>query len=86
MDELKGHVQKLREELEGYSDMDPRALDSKRAQATKDKESATRWTENCWTVEDWLKRNLGVDRESLDGIQRQCYGSEYAEGEGMPEC
>ena len=85
VDELRTDVSKLREEVAGYGDMDPKALEVKREGAVRERERSERWTENCWTLESWLTGTLGVDREALEGLQKQCYGDEYAEGEGLRE-
>ena len=85
IDGLKAELARLKEELEGYGDADPGALDAKRAASAQAKDRADRWTENCWTLEGWLRGTLGVDREALDGLQKQCYGDEYIEGEGLGE-
>ena len=85
VDKLSADVEKLREDVAGYADMDPGALDKKKVETTREKGRSERWTENCWALESWLKSSLGVDREGLDNLQRQCYGDEYADGEGLKE-
>ena len=82
---LKAEVKRLGEDVEGYADLDPRALDEKKAESRREMDRSERWTENCWALEGWLKSSLGVDREGLDNLQRQCYGDEYADGEGLKE-
>lgn len=84
-DRLQAEVGKLREEVEGYADMDPKALEAKQTASRTEHDRAERWTENCWSLESWLRGSLGVDREALENLQRQCYGKEYTEGEGLAE-
>ena len=75
----------MKEEIGAYGDMDPQMLEQKKIKAVKERDRSEQWTENCWALEGWLKNSLGVDREGLGNLQRQCYGEEYAEGEGLKE-
>ena len=85
VEQLKTKVSRLKNDLERYGDTDPKALETKQVEIGKEKDRAERWTDNCLVLEGWLKGTLGADREALDGLQRQCYGDEYAEGEGLKE-
>ena len=84
-EELKGEISKLKAELGKYEDGDPKLLEERRGRAKREKERAERWTENCWVLEGYVRDQLGVDGEGLDGLRREVYGDEYVEGEGLSE-
>lgn len=82
---LEHEVEALRIELEGYKDGDPGEVDKRRKEITAYQVKAERWTDNIGILEGQMLNSLGGDREKLDGIKRELYGDEYAEGEGLRE-
>ena len=45
------------------------------------KEEVSVWTNNIYILEGQLRGTLGVDREALQALQREIYGTEYVEEE-----
>ncbi|KAL4781380.1 meiotic nuclear division protein 1 [Aspergillus varians] len=43
------------------------------------------WTDNISVLEEYVRRLTGGDREVVRAVQRECYGDEYVEGEGLRE-
>lgn len=75
----------LRKELEGYKDGDPAEVELKRLEIGKFKAQAERWTENIGILEGRLREMIGGDEEQLVAMQRELYGNEYIEEEGLKE-
>ncbi|KAI2975051.1 hypothetical protein CBS147324_3236 [Aspergillus niger] len=46
---------------------------------------AHQWTDNIYILEGYVDKVTGGDREVLRAVQRECYGEEYVEGEGLRE-
>ncbi|GFN13360.1 putative GAJ protein [Aspergillus tubingensis] len=46
---------------------------------------AHQWTDNIYILEGYVDKVTGGDREVLRMVQRECYGEEYVEGEGLRE-
>ncbi|KAK2746660.1 hypothetical protein FQN57_003004 [Myotisia sp. PD_48] len=61
------------------------SIEQKEKDIAKWKEETQIWTDNIYILEEYVKKLAGGDREVLDAVQRQCYGSEYIEGEGLRE-
>ena len=83
--ELKGEVEGLRKELEGFKDGDPGVVEQKKREIKGLKAKAERWTDNIGIMEGQILESCGGDREKVDGIKREFYGMEYVEGEGLRE-
>ena len=83
--ELKGEVEILKKELEGYKDGDPGVLDRRRRESTVLQAKAEVWTDNIRVLEGYTLGLMGGDREKLDAVKRELYGDEYVEGEGLKE-
>lgn len=49
------------------------------------RQRAQMWTDNIYILEEYVKKITGGDREILQAVQRECYGDEYVEGEGLRE-
>ena len=49
------------------------------------KAKAERWTDNLMLVEGYMSKLLNGNTEGMDGLRRECYGTEYIEGEGLAE-
>ncbi|KAI4226036.1 MAG: hypothetical protein L6R36_003482 [Xanthoria steineri] len=82
---LRVDVMVLKGELEDYRDIDPQQLEKKKGEAALMRAKAERWTNNIELLEGWLGRVRGVDPHQLDCLRRECYGTEYTEGEGLKE-
>ncbi|GIJ82081.1 hypothetical protein Asppvi_000584 [Aspergillus pseudoviridinutans] len=46
---------------------------------------ALMWTDNIYVLEGYLRKLAGGDRDIIAAVQRECYGDEYVEGEGLRE-
>ena len=84
-EKLKNEVARLKGELASYEDGDPKVLKKRRGEVERMRERAELWTENCWILEGYVRDELRVDRDGLEGLRREAYGGEYVEGEGLGE-
>ncbi|KAL8927839.1 MAG: hypothetical protein Q9172_001212 [Xanthocarpia lactea] len=80
---LQRDVRRLRDDLEGYRDIDPRQMEKKKEEAALMKAKAEIWTTNIELLEGWLKKVLGMDPYQLECMRREYYKAEYVEGEGL---
>ncbi|KAJ5163236.1 Meiotic nuclear division protein 1 [Penicillium coprophilum] len=46
---------------------------------------ALQWTDNIYTLEEYLRKLTGGDRQIIESVLRECYGDEYVDGEGLGE-
>ena len=83
--QLEGEVGALKKELEGYKDGDPGEVEKRRKEMEAFKMEAETWTDNIGVLEGRLKERLGGSAEHLEALQRDVYGSEFVEGEGLKE-
>ncbi|KAL6234512.1 hypothetical protein BDW75DRAFT_212105 [Aspergillus navahoensis] len=49
------------------------------------RQRAQMWTDNIYVLEEYIRKLTGGDREVMQAVQRECYGDEYVEGEGLRE-
>ena len=49
------------------------------------KSAAMQDTDNIYVLESYLDKMMGGDSQMLDALRRECYGSLYREGEGLPD-
>ena len=49
------------------------------------RQQALQWTDNCYVLEQYLRKLAGGDREIVAAVLRECYGDEYVDGEGLRE-
>ncbi|KAG7002206.1 hypothetical protein G7Y79_00028g062270 [Physcia stellaris] len=82
---LSEEVKALRKELAGYADNDLEDVERKIKQVEGIKAKAERWTDNVMLVEGYMSKLLNGNTEGMDGLRRECYGTEYVEGEGLAE-
>ena len=82
---LKVEVDLLRKELASYSDSDPIELTRKKEEIGGLKLAAARWTDNIYSIESYMRTELGVDQETMNSLREQYYGNEYVDGEGLRE-
>ncbi|MCJ1350496.1 MAG: hypothetical protein MMC33_000477 [Icmadophila ericetorum] len=78
-------VETLKVELESYSECDPATVIRKKHEIEAFKVKAQRWTDNIYCLEEYLKEVTGGDREALERIREEYYGTEYVAGEGLKE-
>lgn len=77
--ELRGRIEGMRMRGEG------KGVGEMKAEVGELKDQAGMWTDNVYILEEYLRKLAGGDREVVQGIQRECYGEEYVEGEGLRE-
>ncbi|KAL8808317.1 MAG: hypothetical protein Q9182_000137 [Xanthomendoza sp. 2 TL-2023] len=80
---LQADVMTVKDDLNGYKDVDPLELDRKRKAIAAMRKKAELWTNNIELLEGWLGRVLGAEPAQLDVLRRELYGSEYLDGEGL---
>lgn len=49
------------------------------------RQQALQWTDNCYILEQYVRKLAGGDREIVAAVLRECYGDEYVDGEGLRE-
>ncbi|RDW81241.1 putative GAJ protein [Aspergillus mulundensis] len=49
------------------------------------RQQAQQYTDNIYVLEEYVRKLTGGDREVMQAVQRECYGDEYVEGEGLRE-
>ena len=75
---LEAETEALRRELATYSDNDPTELERKIKDAAGWKVTAEEFTDDVYSMEGWLKDNMGGG-EVLDALLQETYGKEYDE-------
>ena len=83
--DLEEELTLLRKELETYKDGDPREVERRKKEVEGFKAKAERWTDNIGILEGRLKEMIGGNEEHFAVVQRELYGNEYIEGEGLKE-
>ncbi|KAL2797783.1 Mnd1 family-domain-containing protein [Aspergillus keveii] len=56
-----------------------------REEAGEYRQRAQEWTDNIYVLEEYVRQLASGDREVVQAVQRECYGDEYVEGEGLRE-
>ncbi|KAL8781316.1 MAG: hypothetical protein Q9194_000407 [Teloschistes cf. exilis] len=82
---LQSHVMVLKHELEGCGDSDPHWADRVREETMTQKATAQAWTNSIEILASWLCKMFGQDQQRMERFQRECYGAEYEEGNGLRE-
>jgi hypothetical protein len=75
---LAGETEAIRRELATYSDNDPTELEKKVDEAAQWKTDTEGLTDDIYSMEGWLKDQLGGG-EGLDVMLQETYGKEYDE-------
>ena len=75
---LEVETEALRRELATYSDNDPTELERKVKDAAEWKIMADEFTDDIYSMEGWLKGQMGGG-EALDMMLQETYGKEYDE-------
>ncbi|PTU24194.1 hypothetical protein P175DRAFT_022776 [Aspergillus ochraceoroseus IBT 24754] len=95
-DERKGLVTRKRElalqrdRLQGqwtaaFTTGEGKGIGRMRQEAVDSREKTLAWTDNIYVLEEYVRKLAGGDREVVEAVQRECYGEEYVEGEGLRE-
>ena len=84
-DGLEAQLRSLRKELDQYKDCDPEEVENKRRETKLWKARAERWTDNIGILEGRLKDMMPGDEEQMSALQREIYGDEYIEGQGLQD-
>ncbi|KAI9931215.1 hypothetical protein ASPWEDRAFT_34249 [Aspergillus wentii DTO 134E9] len=83
---LEKEVRQLQVELKAASAAEGgKGIEEKKEELDTLRQEAEMWTDNIYVLEGYLGKLAGGDREIIAAIQRECYGEEYVEGEGLRE-
>ncbi|KAJ5202039.1 uncharacterized protein N7498_006702 [Penicillium cinerascens] len=52
---------------------------------TEFRQQAMQWTDNVYILEEYMRRLANGDGDIVAAVQRECYGDEYVDGEGLRE-
>jgi predicted RNase H-like nuclease (RuvC/YqgF family) len=81
VEKLANKAKALTEELKRYADDDPVEMERKKKSIWVLKKEVERHTEHIEGMEGWMRKNMGMDRESLRHMKMQFYGDEYDQEE-----
>ena len=76
---LRGRLEESKKKGEGKS------VGEMKGEIEELKQAAMMWTDNVYVLEEYLKKLAGGDMSVVRAVQEECYGEEYAEGEGLRE-
>jgi hypothetical protein len=62
-----------------------KGVEQMREEMEESRQRALVWTDNIYVLEEYVRKLTGGDREVMQAVQRECYGDEYVEGEGLRE-
>ena len=77
--ELRARLEEARKKGEGKS------VGRMKGEIEELKQEAMMWTDNVYVLEEYVKKLAGGDMGVVRAVQQECYGEEYAEGEGLRE-
>jgi len=80
--EMEAEVKRLRAVQKSDSSKSVRQLQQELAEF---RQQAMQWTDNVYILEEYIRRLAGGDRQTVAEVQRECYGDEYVDGEGLRE-
>ncbi|OOO09787.1 sugar transporter [Aspergillus oryzae] len=85
--ELEKECQRLRKEwLAVSASMDgDKGIQEMKDEVQEFQREAEMWTDNIYILEGFVRKVVGDDREAMEMLQRECYGEDYVEGEGLRE-
>jgi DNA repair exonuclease SbcCD ATPase subunit len=84
--ELEEDCKRLRAQWLAVSDSSTgKGIQEMRDEVQEFQQQAQMWTDNIYVLEGYLRKLAGGDREVIAAVQRECYGDEYVEGEGLRE-
>jgi hypothetical protein len=81
---VEAEIKALRKEQDGLENADALAggVDGMVADVAKWKTESQKWTD-IYCMESHLSEWAGGDKETMERIRRECYGTLYVEGEGL---
>ncbi|KAJ5579726.1 uncharacterized protein N7459_005711 [Penicillium hispanicum] len=82
--ELETEVRRLRAIAQGDSPS-RKGSQQLRKEIAEFRQQALQWTDNCYVLEEYVRKLAGGDREIVAAVLRECYGDEYVDGEGLRE-
>lgn len=82
---LESEISELRTEEEARVNGAMGGIDQKEQNIQQFKRETETWTDNIYILEEYLKKLAGGDREIVESVQKECYGDEYVDGEGLRE-
>lgn len=78
--DLQKDIEKLRHELNAYSEQDPVEMEKKVMETTQLREDVGKFSDQILTMEAWLNAQLGGgDREQVLNVLKMLYVDEYDE-------
>ena len=86
--EMEREIQLLQAEerdLLDSSSSGPQGVSRKKEDMQIWKQEAMMWTDNIYILEEYIKKLAMGDGDIVEAMQRECYGKEYVEGEGLRE-
>ncbi|KAE8380318.1 hexose transporter protein [Aspergillus bertholletiae] len=81
--ELEEECRRLRKEWLAVSAI--KGIQEMKDELQEFQREAQMWTDNIYILEGFVRKVVGGDREAMDRFQRECYGADYVEGEGLRE-
>lgn len=85
LEEMRAHILDLKAQESQFLAGGAAALERKCDESSDFRKQAEMWTDNIYILEEYIGKLSGENRETLVMIQREYYGSEYVEGEGLKE-
>ena len=82
---LEQEVKALATEKEQLETAASGGMERVKAESEAFKEAAMQDTDNIYVLESYLDKMTGGDSHMLDALRRECYGSLYRDGEGLPD-
>lgn len=82
---LEKEVGELKRQWAVLSDGQGKSVRVMKGEMDEAREMAKIWTDEVYVLEGYLRQVAGGDREAVEAVQRECYGDEYVEGEGLRE-
>ncbi|KKY18011.1 putative hexose transporter protein [Phaeomoniella chlamydospora] len=80
---LEQEVKDLRRQREGLECAADGGVNRMREEIERSKLQATISTDNVYILEAVLRDKLGVDKDTVQAIQKEFYGDDYVDGEGL---
>lgn len=85
LDPLRDEVNRLGHELDGLNDAVAGSVDRLKGAITVWKQEATCWTNDIYILEAFFKDVGILDWEAMEILRKECYGTDYVEGEGLQD-
>jgi hypothetical protein len=79
---LEKEVETLKAELASYSENDPVEVESRKEQIQLHISDAEKWTDQIQSMEFWVKRTTGADKDTFMAMKKNWYGDQFDEVDG----